>query len=103
MIRTKKDIQEIKYKKFLEKKQIIDKISGFNVPLNKLNKHLFDWQAVITQWALKRGRAALFENCGLGKTIQSLEWSQQIYNKEKEPVLIFAPLAVSEQTKQEGL
>lgn len=97
-----RNIKEIKYKKFLEKKQIIDTISGFDVPLNKLNKHLFDWQAVLTQWALKRGRAALFEECGLGKTLQQLEWGNQIHIKEKEPILIFAPLAVSEQTKQEG-
>ena len=44
----------------------------------------------------------MFEDCGLGKTIQLLDWSNQIHKKEKEPILILAPLAVSEQTKREG-
>jgi len=92
-----------KYAEFLCKKQIIDEQSGFDVEIEDLNGYLFDWQKVIVKWALKRGRSALFEGCGQGKTVQSLEWSQQIHNKEKEPILIFAPLAVSLQTKQEGL
>ena len=91
-----------KYNRFLKTKQIIDQESGFNVPIKRLNKHLFDWQAIIVQWALKRGRAALFEAPGNGKTIQQLEWANQIHKKEKEPILLFAPLAVSNQTKQEG-
>lgn len=90
------------YKTFLEKKSIIDQKSGFKVPLDKLNSMLFDWQKVLVQWALARGRAALFEDCGLGKTIQLLDWSYQIFKKEKEPILILAPLAISEQTKREG-
>jgi hypothetical protein len=91
------------YNKFLETKNIIDERSGFDIPLKSLNPLLFDWQQVLVQWALKRGRAGLFEDCGLGKTPQQLEWAQQIYIKEKEPILIFAPLAVSQQTKQEGI
>jgi hypothetical protein len=90
------------YKKFLETKQIIDQKSGFEISIDKLNPMLFDWQKVIVQWALARGRAALFEDCGLGKTPQQLEWAHQIFKKEKEPVLILAPLAVSNQTKGEG-
>lgn len=92
----------MEYRKFLEQKQIIDQKSGFKVSLDKLNPMLFDWQAVIVQWALMRGRAALWEDCGLGKTPQQLEWANQIHKKEKEPILILAPLAVSEQTKREG-
>ena len=92
----------IKYKDFLEKKQIIDQKSGFEISLLELNPILFDWQKVLTRWALARGRAALFEDCGLGKTIQQLEWANQIFKKEKETILILAPLAVSEQTKYEA-
>jgi len=90
------------YEQFLEGKQIVDQKSGFEVPLEDLNSMLFNWQKVIERWALARGRAALFEDCGLGKTPQQLEWANQICKKEKEPVLILAPLAVSEQTRQEG-
>lgn len=91
-----------RYQNFLKKKQIIDQKSGFPVELSDLNNKLFDWQKTIVQWALMRGRAALFEDCGLGKTCQSLEWANQIHKKEKDSILIVAPLAVSEQTKQEG-
>jgi len=91
-----------KYKEFLETKQIVDQKSGFQISLSELNSALFDWQKVITQWSIHRGRAALFESCGLGKTLQQLEWANQTHKKEKEPVLILAPLAVSEQTCGEG-
>jgi len=90
------------YEQFLEKKQIVDQKSGFEISLDELNPMLFDWQKTIERWALARGRAALFEDCGLGKGLQQLEWANQIHKKEKEPILILAPLAVSEQTRQEG-
>jgi hypothetical protein len=91
-----------KYEGFLKNKAIIDKKSGFLVSLSDLNPMLFDWQAKLVQWALVRGRAALFEDCGLGKTPQQLEWANQVFKKTGLPVLILAPLAVSEQTKREG-
>ena len=90
------------YKKFLKKKHIVDHKSGFVISVEKLNPMLFDWQKAIVVWAISRGRAALFEDCGLGKTPQQLEWANQIYKKEKAPILILAPLAVSEQTYKEG-
>jgi hypothetical protein len=39
---------------------------------------LFDWQRVIVQWAIRKGRAALFCDTGLGKTPMLLEWSRQV-------------------------
>ena len=53
--------------------------------------------------ALKCGRFALFEDCGLGKTFQQLEWSQKVADHTNKPVLILAPLGVVPQTIQEGL
>ena len=91
-----------KYNNFLQKKIYTAIPSGFDISLEKLNPLLFNWQKVLTKWALARGRAALFEDCGLGKTCQLLEWSKQIHKKEKQPILILAPLAVSEQTQREG-
>ena len=91
-----------KYNNFLQKKIYTAIPSGFDISLEKLNPLLFNWQKVLTKWALARGRAALFEDCGLGKTCQLLDWSNQIHKKEKKPILILAPLAVSEQTQREG-
>ena len=42
---------------------------------------LFEWQAHILKWAVQKGRAALFEDCGLGKTAQQLEWASQVLRK----------------------
>ena len=60
-----------------------------------LNPCMFNYQSDVTTWALRRGRAALFEDCGLGKTLQELEWAKQVREFTKKPVLILAPLAVS--------
>jgi hypothetical protein len=60
---------------------------------------LFDFQSAIVQWAIRRGRAAMFADCGLGKTLCQLEWARQSGDR----VLIAAPLAVAEQTIAEGL
>lgn len=62
----------------------------------------FRWQAELTAWALRMGRAALFEDCGLGKTLQELHWSQRIVEHTGRDVLILAPLAVAGQTLREG-
>ncbi len=88
------------YADFLQSKRIVDAPTGFHV--EHLNPLLFQWQKDITRWALKRGRAALFEDCGLGKTPQQLEWARQVCEHTGGNVLILAPLAVSYQTKQEG-
>ena len=90
----------MKYEKFLQTKQFIDEKSGFEIDLNNLNPILFDWQKVITRWAIARGRAAIFAGCGLGKTLMQAEWCYQIHKKENNPILIIAPLAVSFQTIQ---
>src|SRR5690606_12497486 len=56
----------------------------------------------IVRWACKRGRAAIFADCGLGKTPMQLEWAHQVHLHTKQPILILAPLAVSKQTQREG-
>ena len=91
----------MEYTEFLDKKELLFQSSGFK-PVEKLNKYLFSFEKSIVEWALMRGRSCLFEDCGLGKTIQQLEWARQVNLKTNKPVLITAPLAVSDQTKQEG-
>ena len=84
------------YQTFIESKR---KTHGrFGIEPDKLNHNLFDWQESVVRWALRKGRACLFEDCGLGKTIQQLAWAEQIPGK----VLILTPLAVAEQTAEEA-
>lgn len=59
-----------------------------------LSPHLFPWQAEIVSWALRLGRAAVFADCGLGKTLMQLEWASHVPGR----ALILAPLAVAAQT-----
>lgn len=90
------------YSDFLsEKRERVDAV-GFSVNPSAINPQLFDWQRRIVEWALRRGRAALFEDCGLGKTAQQVEWASQVVKHTGRAVLILAPLAVSEQTVREG-
>jgi len=91
---------EMEYSEFLREKEIINVPSGFTP--TKINPMLFDFQKEITKWAIRRGRAAIFADCGLGKTPIQLEWARQIQKKTKKPILILAPLTVSKQTKREG-
>jgi DNA modification methylase len=93
----------MKYEKFLatKKKSFIE--SGFELDENQLNKNLFDFQKFAISTALKKGRFALFFDCGLGKTLMQLSWSEAVYNETKKKVLVLAPLAVVEQTKDEAV
>lgn len=59
---------------------------------------LFDWQRDIVSWACRKGRAAIFADCGLGKTIMQLDWAASLGKR----TLIVAPLCVSEQTVREA-
>lgn len=85
------------YLEFLERKAVVDHPSGLESE-PKLSSKLFGFQSDICKWALRRGRAAIFADCGLGKTIMQLEWARNIPGD----VLILAPLAVSSQTVREG-
>lgn len=90
------------YAEFLNTKREKVNPCGFAVEPSAMTPALFDWQREIIAWALKRGRAALFEDCGLGKTAQQLEWARHVVEHTGRAVLILAPLAVSDQTIREG-
>ena len=68
----------------------------------ELNEHLFDFQHAIVSWAVRRGRAAIFADTGLGKTLMQLAWASEVATHTGMPVMILAPLAVSEQTIEQG-
>ena len=86
-----------KYKDFLAQKRIADVASSLH-KIAPVNAGCFDFQADIIRWALKRGRAAIFADCGMGKSLMQLEWARQVPGD----VLILAPLAVAAQTVKEG-
>jgi len=89
------------YINFLEKKSQLSGNFGFNS--NYMPNYLFDFQKFIIDWALKKGRAAIFADCGLGKTPMQLVWAENIIRKTNKPVLLLTPLAVSHQTLEESI
>lgn len=92
----------IEYSEFLQAKKTQMVKSGFIVEDHNLNPALFPFQKYCVKRAIKSGKFALFEDCGLGKTIQQLEWAEQVSRHTNQPVLILAPLAVVSQTIAEG-
>lgn len=90
------------YKDYLQSK-IKNRIeSGFEINDDELNDNLFDFQKYCVKQALKSGRFALFEDCGLGKTLQQIEFAYQVVSRINKPALILAPLGVIGQTVNEG-
>lgn len=63
---------------------------------------LFDFQASLVEWALCQGRAAIFADCGLGKTPMQLVWAENVVRKTNGRVLVLTPLAVAHQTEVEA-
>ena len=90
----------ISYDDFIASKSNADTSHGFEPAA--ISSHLFDWQSQCVVWACRKGRAALFEDTGLGKTIQQVEWARQVCLHTGGNVIIFAPLCVSQQTVREA-
>ncbi len=90
----------IAYADFIEQKTRRDPETGFEP--SELSPLLYPFQRELTDWSLKRGRAAIFADCGLGKTPMQLEWARRVVEHTGGDVLILAPLAVAAQTMREG-
>lgn len=90
------------YAEFLTQKKIVVEPVGVDVPAERIARPLYDFQRDIVRWALRRGRAAAFLDCGLGKTLIQLEWARHVLAQTGEPVLIVAPLSVADQTIREA-
>lgn len=88
------------YGAFLARKRRKHQPAGFKP--SALNHYLYPFQRHIVEWALRLGRAAIFADCGLGKTLMQLDWARAVNERTGLPVLILAPLAVSRQTEREG-
>lgn len=90
----------IGYTDFLYSKTHSDNMSGFD-PLWMPEK-LFPFQSALLDWACRKGRAAVFADCGMGKTFIQLAWAENVVRKTNGRVLILTPLAVAFQTVREG-
>jgi len=82
------------YQSFIDSKMV--RVAFDGVDHGELAPDLFPFQADLTRWALRKGRAAIFADTGLGKTHMQTEWAAQV--AEHGRVLILAPLAVADQT-----
>ena len=89
------------YAEFLARKRIVDPMTGMG-DVGDLPPFLFPHQRDIVSWSLRRGRSAVFAGTGLGKTAMELVWGEKVAAHTDKPVLIFAPLAVSQQHIREA-
>ncbi|QJY46690.1 DEAD/DEAH box helicase [Pseudonocardia broussonetiae] len=86
------------YADFLAAKARRVEQAGPDIDAGQMHPMLHDWQAELTAWAVRTGRAALWEDTGLGKTVQQIEWARH----SGDTSLIVAPLAVCHQTAREA-
>jgi hypothetical protein len=88
------------YSQYLEEKTHANDQHGFE-PVS-IPDVLFPFQRELVSWAVRQGRAAIFADCGLGKTPMQLAWADNVQRHTGKPVLILTPLAVSHQVVEEG-
>lgn len=92
----------IRYEDFIKSKLKTVQPHGFSVDPESLNPKAWAWQRQAVAWALRRGRAAFFQECGLGKTLQQLMFAEQVVLRENRPVLLLCPIGVRQQTIREA-
>lgn len=89
------------YEQFVSRKLALIPPQGLAGP-HELPANMLPHQRDLTTWALKRGRAAIFADTGLGKSRMELAWADAVHRATGRDVLILAPLAVAAQTVEEG-
>lgn len=90
----------IPYETFLARKTQTESDGGFS-PID-LPDALFDYQAALSEWAIRKGRGAILADCGLGKTIMELTWADNVARHTGKPVLLLTPLAVAQQIERDA-
>lgn len=88
------------YRAFIARKSQIDGSHGFTPRF--MPSFMFDFQQSLVSWSVEKGRAAIFADCGMGKTPMQLVWAQNVVEHTNKPVLVLTPLAVAEQTVSEA-
>ena len=89
------------YQEFLRGKSHIGTFDGFEPVF--MPEFLFDFQRHLVDWSIRKGKSAIFADCGLGKTPMQLAWAENIVRKTNKNVLIVTPIAVGHQTIREGV
>jgi hypothetical protein len=90
----------VSYVEFLERRKQANEGSGFDP--DYMPDYLFPFQEALVAWSVRMGRAAVFADCGMGKTPMQLAWAENVRRYTGKPVLIVTPLAVSYQTEREA-
>jgi len=88
------------YREFVRLKSQLGGRFGFDPTFT--HPAAYDFQTHLIDWAVRQGRAAIFADCGLGKTLMQLAWGHNVNLHSNKPVLLLAPLMVSVQTVEEG-
>lgn len=88
------------YAAFIDAKSHLGDMSGFDPVW--MPDFLFDFQQSIIDWSVRKGRAAIWADCGLGKTPMQLVWAENVVRHANGRVLVITPLGVSAQTLAEG-
>lgn len=93
-------LSSLGYDEFLTAKSQMGSACGFKTLWTP--PQAFDFQEALIEWAVWRGRSALFADCGLGKTLMLLTWAENVVRHTNRPVLVLSPIAVSFQTVEEA-
>jgi hypothetical protein len=88
------------YESFLFNKTHLSGQFGFEPTF--MPDYLFPFQRSLVEWSVKKGRSAIFADCGLGKTLMQLVWGENVFKHTGKPVLILTPLSVGPQTIREA-
>lgn len=88
------------YEQFLAVKAQEHPSAGFHPTF--LPPALIDFQGDLVEWSVRRGRSAIFADCGLGKTLMELVWAENVHRHTNRPVILFDPPAVARQTVREA-
>jgi hypothetical protein len=88
------------YSDFLASK--LQRADGHGFDPHVIPDHLFDFQRDLVHWSVTQGRAAIFADCGMGKTPMELAWAENVHRETGKPVLLLTPLAVGFQIVQEA-
>jgi hypothetical protein len=86
------------YAEFLARKVAMPDADRLTTTPDDVHPFLHEWQREIVAWAARTGRAAVWADTGLGKTVMQLEWARIVADTS----LIVAPLAVTAQTVREA-
>lgn len=88
------------YQDFITSRKQMNCQNGFD-PI-WIPQQAFDFQSILIEWAIRKGRSAIFADCGLGKTLMQLAWAENVVRHTNKPVLLATPIAVGSQTLLEA-